>query len=205
MIGWTVLFSAVYVVNVIPAFAPPTWMILSIVGLNYPQANVPVLAIVGASAATLGRFTLAKLSRAIIRGRLLSEGMRRNVDVIKDQLEHRRLAAVSSFFVYALSPFPSNYLFIAYGLTALNLWLVTIPFFVGRFLSYNFLVFSAAAARHHLELESSEAESYFGVYFVATQILLLAAVYAFAKVDWRAVFNERKLRWIKKPSEALSQ
>jgi len=205
MIGWAVLFSVVYVVNVIPAFAPPTWMILSLVGLNYPEANVPVLAIVGASAATLGRVTLSKLSRAIIRGKLLSEGMRRNVDVIKDQLEHRRLAAVSSFFVYALSPFPSNYLFIAYGLTALNLWLVTIPFFVGRFLSYNFLVFSAATAHHHLELESSEAESYFGVYFVATQIFLLAAVYAFAKIDWRAMFNERKLRWMKKPSEALSQ
>lgn len=195
MVGWAVIFLIVYVLNVMPAFAPPTWMVLSLVGLNSETISVPVLALVGASAATLGRLTLAKLSRVIIRSRFLSEGTRNNVDVIKEQLEHRRAATVGSFFLYALSPFPSNYLFIAYGLTTLDLVLIAIPFFVGRLASYNFLVFSAAAARKHLLLDDSEAQSYFGVYFFVTQILLLVFVYVFAKIDWRALFTEKKLRW----------
>jgi hypothetical protein len=195
MSGWTFLFLIIYVLNVLPAFAPPTWMVLSLVGLNSETISVPVLALVGATAATLGRLTLAKLSRVVIRSRFLSEGTRRNVDVIKEQLEHRRAATVGSFFLYALGPFPSNYLFIAYGLTSLDLLLIAIPFFVGRLASYNFLVFSAAAARKHLALEESEAQSYFGVYFFITQILLLVFVYAFAKIDWRMLFTEKKLRW----------
>ena len=195
MIGWSVLFLIVYVLNVMPAFAPPTWMVLSLVGVNSEAVSVPVLALVGASAATLGRLTLAKLSRSIIRSRFLSEGTRRNVDAIKEQLEHRRAATVGSFFLYALGPFPSNCLFIAYGLTALDLYLIAIPFFVGRLASYNFLVFTAAAAHKHLQLDESEAQSYFGVYFFVTQVLLLFSVYAFAKVDWRILFTEKKLRW----------
>ena len=195
MIGWAAIFLIVYVLNLMPAFAPPTWMVLSLVGLNSDAVSVPVLAIVGASAATLGRLTLAKLSRAIIRSRFLSDGTRSNVDVIREQLEHRRAATVGSFFLYALSPFPSNYLFIAYGLTSLDLALIAIPFFVGRLVSYNFLVFSAAAARKHLQLDDSEAQSYFGIYFFATQVLLLVFVYVFAKIDWRILFTEKKLRW----------
>jgi hypothetical protein len=190
-----VIFLIVYTLNVMPAFAPPTWMVLSLVGLNSERVTVPVLALVGASAATLGRLTLAKLSRVIIRSRFLSENTRRNVDVIKEQLGHRRAATVGSFFLYALGPFPSNYLFIAYGLTALDLSLIAIPFFLGRLVSYNFLVFSAAAARKHLQLDEGEAQSYFGVYFAVTQILLLGFVYVFAKIDWRLLFAEKKLRW----------
>ena len=195
MMAWAIIFLIVYVLNLMPAFAPPTWMVLSLVGLNSEAVSVPILALVGASAATLGRLTLAKLSRTIVRTRFLSAGTRGNVDVIKEQLEHRRAATVGSFFLYALSPFPSNYLFIAYGLTSLDLTLIAIPFFVGRLVSYNFLVFSAAAARRHLQLDESEAQSFFGVYFFATQILLLAFVYVFAKIDWRMLFTEKKLRW----------
>ena len=192
---WAAIFLIVYVLNVMPAFAPPTWMVLSLVGLNSETISVPILALVGASAATLGRLTLAKLSRVIIRSRFLSESTRSNVDVIKEQLEHRRAATVGSFFLYALGPFPSNYLFIAYGLTSLDLYLIALPFFVGRFASYNFLVFSAAAARQHLQLDESEGQSYFGVYFFVTQIFLLVFVYVFAKIDWRVLFTEKKLRW----------
>jgi len=193
--NWAAIFLIIYVLNVIPAFAPPTWLVLSLVGLNSATISVPVLALVGAGAATLGRLTLAKLSRVIIRSRFLSDGTRRNVDVIKEQLEHRRAATVGTFFLYALGPFPSNYLFIAYGLTALELYLIAIPFFIGRVASYNFLVFSAAAAHKHLQLDESEAQSYLGVYFFVTQVLLLVSVYVFAKIDWRALLTEKKFRW----------
>jgi hypothetical protein len=33
------LFAIVYALNVIPAFAPPTWMALSFVGFNDPTIN----------------------------------------------------------------------------------------------------------------------------------------------------------------------
>jgi hypothetical protein len=67
-----VMFAVVFALNVIPAFASPTLMTLSFVGLTIPRVNVIVVAAVGAAAATLG-LVLCKLSRVILRRRLLSE------------------------------------------------------------------------------------------------------------------------------------
>jgi hypothetical protein len=82
-----VLFFVVFALNIVPAFAPPTWVTLSFVGLTVPSVNVVALAAVGATAATLGRVGLAKLSRLIVRRRFLSEQARLNVDALKQGIE----------------------------------------------------------------------------------------------------------------------
>jgi hypothetical protein len=126
------LFLLVFLLNVVPAFAPPTWMVFSFVGFRFPNHMGIALALVGALAATLGRFTLAKGSNVIVRRRLLNETAKQNVDVIREQLTQRKKLTFSIFLFYAFTPLPSNYLFIAYGLTAMELKLITIPFFIGR-------------------------------------------------------------------------
>ena len=77
-----VLFIVIFVLNLLPAFAPPTWTAMSFIGLTIPSIDFVSLAVVAAAAATFGRITLAKLSRAIVRQRLLSEQTRCNVDAI---------------------------------------------------------------------------------------------------------------------------
>ncbi len=61
-----VLFIAIFVLNLLPAFAPPTWTAMSFIGLTIPSIDFASLAVVAAAAATFGRITLAKLSRAIV-------------------------------------------------------------------------------------------------------------------------------------------
>ena len=190
------VFVVVFALNVVPAFAPPTWMALSWIGFNHPDANPLVVALIGACAATAGRLVLAKLSRVVIRRRFLGEQTRDNIDTIKTALERHRSLTFGAFLIYAFSPFPSNYLFIAYGLTELKLRLVAVPFFLGRIVSYSFWVFAAAEVSQWLGREATEAQSYFGVYFVLTQLLLLGAVYAFMRVDWRHLLARKKLRWL---------
>ena len=46
-----VLFFVVFALNIVPAFAPPTWVTLSFVGLTVPSVNVVALAAVGATGA----------------------------------------------------------------------------------------------------------------------------------------------------------
>jgi uncharacterized membrane protein YdjX (TVP38/TMEM64 family) len=191
------LFAAIFILNIIPAFAPPTWMVLSYVGFRYPLNNVVLLAFVGATAATLGRLTLAKLSRAIIRQKFLSQSTRDNIDAIREGLEHRRTVTFGVFLFYAFSPLPSNYLFIAYGLTSLSWRLVAIPFFIGRLVGYSFWAFAGSAVARNIVFESSEAQSYLGVYFVASQILLLFVIYVFTKIDWRTLLTRKKLAWMR--------
>ena len=194
-----VLFFVVFALNVIPAFAPPTWMTLSFIGLAIPSVHVISLALVGATAATLGRVVLAKLSRTIIRQKLLSEQVCLNLDAIKRGIESKRALASTMFVAFALSPLPSNYLFIAYGMTVLPIVFLALPFFVGRVLSYSFWVMTASALGDRLNLDAMKSASYFGVYFVVSQLLLVPVIYGFTRVDWHAAFAERKFKLLRMP------
>src|SRR6516164_3058900 len=191
-----VLFLVVFLLNVIPAFAPPTWMVFSFLGFRLPRHVDWSFALVGAVAAAMGRSLLGKLSRIIIRNRWLSEAARENINSLKQELERRPNLTFGLFLFYAFTPLPSNYLFIAYGLTTLPFVRLLVPFFIGRFVSYYFWAMSAAAVSRKLELEETDAMAYFSVYFVLTQLTLIAIVYAFVRVDWKLLLQERKLRWM---------
>lgn len=191
-----IIIATVYVLNIIPAFAPPTWMVLSLIELNQPQLHPLSLAVTGAFAATFGRMTLAMLSQRIIRNKLMSESSKENIDALKNVLESRKNQTVWAFLAYSFTPLPSNYLFIAYGLTTLPIRLVAVPFFIGRLASYFFWI--ALAQETNKVLDIDFIGEYLSAYFIVTQVALLLLIYAFTKVDWRAALTERKFRWLKR-------
>jgi membrane protein DedA with SNARE-associated domain len=190
------LFGMIFGLNLIPAFAPPTWMALAFVGFQFPETNPLLLALVGAAAATLGRLALAKLSHWILREKLLNEAHRKNIDVIKSRLEKRTTLTFSLFLFYAFSPLPSNFLFIAYGLTGLPVILAILPFFIGRLISYTIFIIGGAAAGRRWPVDSLDSALYASGWFITTQFLIIGALYAFTRVDWKVLFDQHKLTWL---------
>src|SRR5260221_50165 len=120
------IFFIILVFNLAPAFTPPTWMLLSYIQVNY-HPNFLALALIGAIAATIGRLLLAKLANRIVRDRFLSQRSTANLNVLKEKLQEHRRLTFSIFLFYAFSPLPSNQLFLAYGLTDLDLSLIVLP------------------------------------------------------------------------------
>ena len=169
---------------------------MSFIGLAVPNIDAFLLAFVAAAAATCGRVTLAKLSRALVRQKLLNEQTRRNVDAIRAGIENRRAMTLGTFLGYSLSPLPSNYLFIAYGLTSLPIALLAIPFFVGRLVSYAFWTRTASTVGDWLDWDWIESAPYFVAYFLLSQLLLVPIIYGFTRLDWQALFTEKRLKWL---------
>jgi uncharacterized membrane protein YdjX (TVP38/TMEM64 family) len=189
------LFGVVLLINLMPAFAPPTWMAMSWVGFNVPEGNPFAFAIVAASAATLGRLMLAIFARTLVRGRLMRDSDRQNIDVVRAWLEKHKTMTVSAFFFYSLSPLPSNYLFIAYGLSALPLRVIGAAFFLGRTVSYAVWAHLGRLVSAHVDPEVRFEGGYLSAYFVATQLAFLGLVYMLMKLDWKMLIEQRKLRW----------
>jgi membrane protein YqaA with SNARE-associated domain len=194
MTTMAVLFAAIFLLNLIPAFAPPTWMAMSWIGFNLPEHNPLLLAVIAAVAATMGRLVLAQCSGWLVRGHLMREADRQNIDVVKVWLEKKKAITAGVLLLYAFSPFPSNYLFIAYGLTRLRLWLIGVPFFFGRLASYAVWAHFAQIAHSYLDPEMDLDGRYLGVYFIVTQLALLGFVFVLMRVDWNAALNEHRLR-----------
>jgi hypothetical protein len=107
---------------------------------------------------------------------------------------------LGTFLGYALSPLPSNYLFIAYGLTSLPIAFLSLPFFVGRLVSYAFWLRTASTVGDWLDVDVDWFESarYFVAYYLISQLLLVPVVYAFTRLDWRAVFAEGRFKWLER-------
>jgi membrane protein YqaA with SNARE-associated domain len=200
-----ILFLVVFLLNVIPAFAPPTWMVFSFLGFRFPSHMAWSLALVGAVAAATGRSLLGKLFRTIVRNHWLSEAAKENVDSLKLELENRPKLTFGLFLFYAFTPLPSNYLFIAYGLMTMPLVRLVVPFFIGRFVSYTFWAKSATTVSRKLELEGTEAIGYFSLYFVLTQLALLSVVYAFTRVDWNLLLRDRRWKWLPKATADIKR
>ena len=95
------VFLLVFLLNIIPAFAPPTWAALSAFSLTTPDVDTFGLALTAAAAAASGRMTLAKAARRLVRGRWLSEKSKQNVDQIKTRIEANRVASAAGLALFA--------------------------------------------------------------------------------------------------------
>lgn len=190
------IFLVILVFNLAPAFTPPTWMILSYIQITY-HPNFLALALTGAVAATVGRLLLAKLADVIVRDRFLSQRTVTNLNVIKEKLQEHKRLTFSIFLFYAFSPLPSNQLFLAYGLTDLDLSLIALPFFIGRFFSYLFWIITASTVAHTLASKVLLNGGFIKSYFLIVQTLTLVLVYVFTRIDWRILFEKRKITWLK--------
>ncbi len=194
-------FLLVFGFNLAPAFAPPTWMVLSYIAVVHHPPRL-MLAIVGAIAATCGRMMLARCSTGLVRRRLLAARTIENLDVVSDQVRrHERMTSGAMLF-YAFSPLPSNQVFIAYGLLGLPLRPVALPFLFGRFVSYSFWIFTASEIGQRLAVQSLRTRQFFSAYFVVGQVLTLAMVYVFTRIDWRAFVADRKLKWLRSKTQS---
>ena len=130
------LFS--FVVNVIPALVPPTWAILSLYKINNPAINTLLLAFFGVIGSVTGRYVMYRYSHFF--GRYIPKSDAENLNYFRKLVGDKGFGLFFGTFLYSLSPLPSNFLFIAFGLSGVNIPLVLLGFGLGRFLSYSLLV-----------------------------------------------------------------
>lgn len=181
------VYLLVIAMNVVPAFMPATWTVLTFFRLVYQLPLLP-LSLGGAISATLGRFLLARLSAAFGE-RFLTPGQREKMARLGRYLEEKRELTLATILLFAFGPIPSNQLFIAAGLTGTDLRLVLPPFLLGRLVSYTVLVYLTTQAT--TTLAELFARSFRGPMNVAVQILGLALLALLTVLDWPALLS----RW----------
>ena len=179
-------FLAVFAVNLMPAFGPPTWAVLVWFTLEFDLPAVP-LVLGGALAAAGGRLLLASGTRRF-RTRLSARRLE-NLEAAQERFTDSRGKAVAGLGLFALSPVPSAQLFEAAGLLKVRLLPLTAAFFSGRLVSYSLYVGGATLADESLGgLLSRSLGSPVGV---ALNLVMLAALVALVRVDWSARLGRR--------------
>jgi len=180
----------IIVINVVPAFMPPTWTLISYFYISF-DVNLFVLSLIGAVSSSFGRFLLTGLSRKTVG--IFSEAAIDNLNFIGNGVKKKPLYATFFAFVWAISPIPSNLLFIAAGISKISLKYILPGFFLGRSLSYFSLAFaSRIVVENFKDIFSSEA---FDWQKILINILCLFTIFFYVCLDWKSLFIERKLRF----------
>jgi len=187
MTHYLILFAIVFGVNLMPAFGPPTWSIIVLYGLN-TDLPVATIVVVGAVAAALGRYCLARGFRLLRRW--VSERTRGNLEAARAALEKSRGRGLAALGLFALSPVPSAQLFEAAGLTGVRLLPFTLAFFAGRLVSYAIYAGSAKAVEQ-MTLGDTFREALTSPLGIGLQLAMLAALVALARIDWAKVLAGR--------------
>lgn len=185
MEAYVFLFAVVFAINLLPAFGPPTWSIIVLFGLN-SNLPVPAIVIIGALAAASGRFALAHGFRLL--SRYVSAKTKRSLAAARAAFERRKRSGVAALALFALSPLPSAQLFAAAGLAGVPLRAFTIAFFSGRLVSYSVYAGSAKLIEK-TTLGETLRQNLTSPLGLALQLLLLAALVAFARIDWERIFG----------------
>jgi len=168
-----------FVINLVPALMPATWMVLA---FFYIKFDLPLLLLTvpGAIVSGLGRLLLAKAS-TLFKRRLL-KGQEAHLDELGRFLGKRRRHVGVAVFLYALSPFPTNNLFIAAGMAEVAMMPVLAGFCCARILANTFWVWTT-----HRVVESLGGlfQATFGSWVaLVLQAMSLLSVVLLYKLPW---------------------
>jgi len=175
------LATIVFLCNLAPIFAPPTWSII-VYFLITRELNPAAAVISAALAAGTGRYLLAIGTRAL-RNYIPIKARKNLYDagVVLEAHPGRRYGTIALFI---LSPLPSAQLFEAAGLMQMNLKRLTLAFFSGRIFTYSIYA-SGAYSIKATNFGHLLTDAFKSPYSWALQLFSIAIIYWLAKVDWR--------------------
>jgi len=185
------IFILLVGVNAAPLLMPPTWIILSSFYVLDQSFDPLILALVGATGATIGRFVL-KIVSGYFR-KVVGNQQKSNLDSIGDFLNRKRFGYIISSFLFAATPLPSNMLFIAYGLMRAKSFGLYVGFWFGRLISYYVMItISKIVLTPFIELFE---DRYIGI--LVADVLGIGVVIFFTCIDWNLLLVSRKFKLIK--------
>ena len=185
------IFLLLIGVNAAPILMPPSWIILASFYAIDPQLDPIILAIVGATGATIGRFVLKQIS-GIFR-KFIGKEQKSNLDVIGNYLNRKRFGYPIASFLFAATPLPSNMLFVAYGLMKAKSIGLYIGFWLGRLISYYIMIsISEIVLTPFLDLFEDRITG-----ILIADGIGIGVVILFMSINWTLLLTERKFKLVK--------
>jgi membrane protein YqaA with SNARE-associated domain len=181
MIDYIVLSVIVILINIVPAFAPPTWAVLVLYRITMHLSPVP-LVIIGAISACTGRYFLATFT-GLLRNKL-SENVTKNLDSAKEALTKKFSHKAFGVILFGLSPLPSAQLFEAAGLMKMPLRPLLSAFFFGRLINYGVAV-AGATSLESTGMGDLIKKGVSSPWSLLVQIILIYGIYLLTKFDWQ--------------------
>ena len=185
------IFFLLVAMNASPILMPPTWIVLSSFYTIDPSFDILTLSVVGATGALIGRIILMYVSRFFRR--FMGTERKSNLDTLAEYMKKKKYGYFSASFLFAITPLPSNLLFMAYGIMRVKNIAIFAGFWVGRAIAYYVMIsISTVTLKPFLELFD---DSLVGV--LVTDISSIVMIIIFACINWNTLITTKKIEFVK--------
>jgi len=185
------IFLLLIGINAARILLPPTWIVLSSFFALDSSFDPLLLALVGATGATIGRLILKNLSSFFRK--FIGKEQKSNLDAIGNFLNRKKFGYVLTSFLFAATPLPSNMLFVAYGMMRAKSIGLYFGFWLGRLLSYYIMItISSVVLTPFLELFEDKI-----IGILVADVVGIGVVVIFTCVNWQTLLLERKLQFVR--------
>jgi hypothetical protein len=187
---YLLVFIAALAVDTIPIFAPPAWILLVILLVQF-RLNPWATVLIGVAGSTIGRYILTRYIPGISSS-LVNRLEDANLRYIGGKLAKAKWSSAVFVFLYTLTPLSTTALFTAVATARIRPWHILAPFFLGRLITDGALVFSGKYASANLaDLLHGQANWK----SLATLIIGLVVIGVFLFIDWRQLLERKRLRF----------
>lgn len=184
------VFFAALAVDLVPVFAPPAWTIIVLLVIKL-DIDPYVASVVGAAGSTIGRWALARYMPLLTK-RFFSSHEEGNIAFLGRKLGGRFWPKFAFVFLYCLTPLSTTALFTAAGVAKVNVLPILPAFFIGKAIGDLVYVLSSRNAIRSVKDILEGQGSPKGIAMTLLAVLLLGGLLF---VDWRALLQQRKLRF----------
>jgi hypothetical protein len=182
MTEYVVVLGAVFLCNVVPAFAPPTWIVLFFFSVQYPVPGW-TLVVLGVLGATTGRFILASYFRRFRHK--LPKSYVANMENASTHLTKSKGHATALIVLFLFSPLSSAQLFEAAGIMRrIELLPLCVAFGVGRVVTYSSYVYGSKAIQA-TSLGELIARNITSPQAIALQIAMITCLVLLGAIKWQ--------------------
>lgn len=178
---YILLAILISVINLVPAFMPPTWTVLTFFYITF-DLSLASTVIIGALATTLGRIGIAYIARTTFQPHL-PQPIKSNYASLNQLIHKKRIMSILLLVVFAFLPIPSNLVYITLGLSQISLKFFNFAFFAGRIILY-----ATVLTLNHTLSDSLDAiflNHLRNPGIIVGELLGLSLLYLLSQVDWR--------------------
>ena len=189
MVHYFLVFIASLIVDIVPFFGPPAWVVMVFFQVKY-HLNIWLVISWGVAGSALGRYILS-LYMPIFFRRLINDQKKEDIDFIGSKLSANSWKVQLFVFLYTLVPLPSTPLFTAAGMAKIKVTHFIPAFILGKFISDMVMVLSGDyAARNAISIMDGIL-SWQSIVGLISGVLLIII---FLSIDWRNLFQNKRLK-----------
>lgn len=185
------IFLLLVGINASPILMPPSWIVLASFYTVNPELNILGLALVGATGSLIGRIILMYISRLFRK--FMGPERKSSLERLDQFIKNKKYGFFSLSFLFALTPLPSNMLFMAYGIMEAKSLGIFVGFWAGRAIAYYVMIsISNVTLKRFIELFHNSLAG-----ILVTDVGSLVLIVLFASVNWTKLITTRKLEFVK--------